>query len=166
MAQDYNIYLHATEENVVENKTKPSANRTNTFTDGTSQVGASAYETFTKVKDNISSFASSGFEGLAEQGITKLGKVFPIVAIVYACLKITDMVVDNTLSKIDTYTGHYEYSMGYNNFKAGVKNVLMPVSYMKRQIDINWEIAKQNRQIEQNRTLVGNATLRNLNIGI
>ena len=166
MAQDYNIYLHATEENVVENKTKPSVNRTSTYTDGTLEQDNSILERFTKVKSDISSFASSGFESIAQQGIATLSKVFPIVAIAYAIFKLADSVTDTILTRIDDYTGYYEYSMNYNNFKAGIKNVIMPVSFAKRQIDLNRELTKQNIQIEQNRTLVGSATLRNIKIGI
>lgn len=165
MAQDYNIYLHATENNVAEEQTTPQVNRTDKNIDGTSR-DTSALENFTKVKDSISSFASSGFEGLVEQGITMLGKAVPWVAIAYAVFKITDSVIDTTLANINEYTGHYQYAIGYNNFKAGIKNVLLPVSYAKRQIELNFQLEKQNLQIAQNRTLVGSATLRDFKIGV
>lgn len=164
--QDYNIYLHATSEVDDSNKTKPSVNRTEEKNaDGTFRDG-SALDSFTKVKDTISSFASSGFEGIVSDGIAKLGKIFPAVAIAYAILKISDSVIDTTASYINNYTGNYEFSIGYNNFKAGLKNVLLPVSYAKRQFDLSLELEKQNTRISEERNLVGSATMRNMKIGI
>ena len=165
--QDYNIYLHATSEYDDSNKTRPIINQPvqNTNIDETTR-DTSALDTFTKVKSSISSFASSGYSGLVNQGIAFLGKVMPAVALVYAIGKTLDSIVDKTTNAIETYTGHFQYSMAFNNYSAGIRNIMNPVSYTINQMRHSWFIQNENLKIEQNRTLVGSATMRNIKIGI
>ena len=167
MAQDYNIYLHSTTPiDEASDKTKPIVNRVeDTNIDGTTRDG-SILDTFTKVKNNVSSFASSGFTGLLNQGISALGQVLPIVGVVYAVGKTIDNLVDTAVNSIAEYSGDYSFSIPFNNFKTGINNVMQPVSLAKNLLLTQLNIERQNRQIAQNRTLVGSATLRNTKIGV
>jgi len=151
---DYNIFIHTSNEGGMSSKTKPWANQENGGGDSGSGV-------FTVPKSSFEmSNGEMSMEGAStETGAAALGKVSVVAAIAVTAVKVTDKILTSGFSHLETYTGHYEYSMNLNNFKTTINNIFNPfklaMNYGRRESQFHL----QNQRIEQERTLVGNSLL-------
>lgn len=152
---DYNIFIHTNNEGGMSNKTKPWANQEN----GGGENGANAFTVGTNVINGASSFASSGFTPYAETGVSQLSKVAPAIALGVTVAKLADKVMTTGFNHLETYTGHYEYSLELNNFKTALHNVMNPIGTFMKVLHRQYQFKLQNQRLDQERTLVGNSIL-------
>lgn len=149
---DYNIFIHATGTSNSFSKIKPWGNQEEDSADAPFTVAKS-------VTKNAGQFISSGFTQYAETGVSSLARIAPAVAIAVAAVKVTDKILTTGFSHLETYTGHYEYSMNFNNFKTAIGNFLNPIGTMMKYVRRQNQFDLQNKRVEQERTLVGNSIL-------
>lgn len=144
MPTRYDIYLHSNQASSITSNTQPKEETM----DGVFSATSSIYK-------NVSQFATSGFSGYINTGVASLSKAFPIVAAVVIGAKIADKVLTVGFGHLETYKGHYEYSMGWNNFKTEIGMALNPVGTMLKQLHIGKQNEINNRRQEEIRSLIG-----------
>lgn len=149
MAQDYNIYIHSNEGtgSNLRKTTIPFANQ--------ESVDDNAFQTVQKGIKEAEEIATNGFGGIINTGVAKLGKAFPIVAGVVMAGVVTDKVMTTGFGHLESYTGNFEYAMGYNNFKAAVGRALNPIGTYFKAKHIQAEANKQNDAIMKQNRLFG-----------
>lgn len=147
---DYNIYIHANGSDGFSSQTKPWDNQND---------GGNGFTTARNALNKTYSFTQSGFTSYAETGVSQLSKVFPAIALGVAVAKIGDKIMTAGFSHLETYTGHYEYSMEWNNFKTAINNVLNPIGSILKVVRRQYQFNLQNQRLDQERTLIGNSIL-------
>ena len=155
---DYNIYIHANGSGGGGNatsKTTPWSNQEGSGGGGGDE--SSVFQTAQNVLSKGEGFATSGFSGVVNQGISKLSKAYPWVGLVVAAGVVVDKVLTTGFQHVETYTGDYRYACGYNDLKAVVNAGLNPVGAYLNHEHRRKEFNKQNKKIEQEQTLVGNS---------
>ena len=143
MAQDYHIYLHGI-QGQEGNQTKP----------------------FSTKKESAFGSKGNDEEEIAETGSSALSKTAPWVAIAIAAAKTTEKVLTIGFSHLREYAGHYEYEMGYNNFKTAFNHVMNPVGYVRQILHRNFQFNKENQRIEQEARLIGSSVYNKTKIGV
>lgn len=144
---DYHIYLHGVNENS-GNKTTPfSSDRDSAF----------------KPSQNESILED---ENVSETGASALSKIAPWVAVAVMAAKATDHVLSVGFSHLTEYTGHYEYEIGYNNFKTTINHVMNPIGYVKQVLHRNFQFKKENQRIEQEARIIGKTIYSDTKIGV
>ena len=146
MAQDYHIYIHS-DKNGSGNNTKPFSNDKD-----------SAFKTIAS-QDSI-------LEDDTEVGAAALSKVAPAVAVAVAVAKVTDKILSVGFSHLREYTGHYEYELGYNNFKTAINHIVNPVGYIKQTLHRDFQFRKENQRIEQEAKVIGKTIYSDVKIGV
>ena len=142
---DYHIYLHSNEGSSLQNNLQPK--------DSKESMGGvfSVKGAYNK----ISQFASGGFSSVINTGVATLSKAIPIVAVGVVMMKVADSVLETGFQHLESYTGNYQYSMGYNNFKAVLGMAVNPIKAVKTQLHIMAEQKKFNEKQKEYRTLMG-----------
>ena len=156
MAQDYHIYIHGENGN-------GGGNNTQTFSARKEQ--GMSFPTG-EVKQAFSTVKTMASGGALNTGVAALAKAVPWVAIAVAIVKGVDKVISTGFAHQEEYTGNYKNSMHYNNFKTIAGNVLNPIGYFRTTIQKEFQMKKQNKEIEQQNRLVGDAILKDFNMGI
>ena len=156
---DYNIYIHSYSENTGGSGSEPGFSLVKPWSNQPATGGVASFQTFQNVAHNAEQIATVGFAPYINTGVAALGKVVPAIAIIYAVAKIADKIVTTGLEHVETYTGHYEYSMGWNNFKTDIANTVNPIGVAIKNYKRQKEYDLKNLQIEQERKLVGNSIL-------
>lgn len=149
MATDYHIYIHGStggESN--GDSTKPFSSDKN-----------SAF----KPKEDESLVED---EQAQETGAAALSKVAPWVAVAIAVIKVADKVLTTGFSHLREYAGHYEYELGYNNFKTTINHVMNPVGYIKQAVHRDFQFRKENQRIEQEAKIIGKTIYSDTKIGV
>ena len=90
----------------------------------------------------------------------------PWVAVIIAIAKTADKVVSTGFAHQAEYTGHYENSTAYNNFKTIMGNVMNPVGFAKNLVHRNFQINKQNKEIAEQNKLLGGSVIKDFNVGV
>jgi len=89
--------------------------------------------------------------------VGKLAGAIPFVAASLVAVKIADTIVSTSLDFSSEASGDYSGEIAYSNFKIGFGHALRPVSYglalWRQQIEID----RANKQVRQERVLMGNA---------
>ena len=143
MSQDYHIYLHSNEGSSLASNTQPKEE---------SMGGVfSAKNTI----NDVQKFANSGFSSMINTGTAALSKAIPFVAVAVVGAKVADKVLSVGFHHLESYTGNYQFSMEYNNFKTIMGYVVNPVSLFKKQMQIHFEQQKFNNRQKEYRTLMG-----------
>jgi len=141
---DYHIYLHSNTSSSIKSHTEPKE-----------ETMGGAFSTIQTGIAKVQQFSNSGFQSYISTGVAALSKAIPPIALAIAVAKITDKVVSTGFGHLESYTGHYEYSLAYNNFKSGVGALINPIGTAKRLANIYLEQDKFNRRQEQVKSLVG-----------
>ena len=162
MAQDYHIYLTSKTAESPSQKTIPW----DLQPVEEQQNNESIAPFITKGISKTQEIAQNGFSSMVGQGIAKLSKAVPAVAIIVAIIKATDKILTTGFTHAETYTGDYTHAVNYANIKTGIGNVLNPIGFGLRLAKRNAEFEKNNKKIESERLLVGSSTLRNINRGV
>lgn len=144
MPTRYDIYLHSNQASSITSNTQPKEEPMN-----------GAFSPVNEVVKNVQQFVTSGFNSYINTGVSALKKAVPAIAGVILAGKIADKVLTVGFGHLETYTGHYEYSMGWNNFKTEIGMALNPVGTMLKQLHIGKQNEINNRRQEQIRSLVG-----------
>ena len=144
---DYHIYLHGVEEN--------GGNKTTPF--------SSDKESAFKPKQNELLLED---ENISETGASALSKIVPITAIAVMTAKTTDHILSIGFSHLTEYTGHYEYEMGYNNFKTMINHALNPVGYLKQILHRNFQFKKENIRVAEEAKIIGRTIYDEVKIGV
>ena len=162
MPMDYHIYLQSKQSASVSEKTVPFELR-----------GEEAQSTSDSIAPFISKglstaqqVANTGFGTAVNAGVSALAKAVPWVAVAVALVKITDKILTTTFTNIESYTGDYTHSVKYSNLKNGFSIAINPLGLAKRMIERNFEFDANNKKINAERLLVGQATLRNMDRGV
>jgi len=142
---DYHIYLHSNEGSSLQNNLQPKDSKD-------SMGGAFSVK---GAYNKISQFASGGFSGTINTGVASLSKAIPIVAAAVVMVKIADSVLETGFKHLESYTGNYQYSMEYNNFKTAVGNVVNPIGFFKKTLHLQAEQKKFNDKQNEYRKLMG-----------
>lgn len=154
---DYNIYIRdLTGGSGSASPTSPAK----------SEEEPSGAEIFLKGASAVKSFASSGASNFINSGVASVSKVIPAIAIAVAALKTTDKILTTGFSHLEDYTGNYQYAMAYNNIKTGLGNFINPVGYLLNEAHRQAQFDKQNKRIQQERTLIGNSQLTTYKVGV
>lgn len=143
MSQDYHIYLHSNEESSLSSNTKPKEE-----TMGGAFSAKSAYNA-------TKTFMNGGFSSAIQSGTAALSKVLPVVAVGVIAVRETDKILSTGFQHLENYTGTYQYSMEYNNFKTIIGNVINPIGYIKKSLHLQFEQNKFNERQREYRTLMG-----------
>lgn len=150
---DYKIYIHSyAEGGGTTAPTKPWDNQP-------SNGETSPFEVAENAIQKTQQFATSGFSSAANTGVATLSRAFPAVALAVVAAKVAESILTTGFQHVETYTGHYEYSMGFNNFKTAVSNAFNPMGVWFKNMHREYQFNLQNKRIEQERTLVGNSIL-------
>lgn len=142
---DYHIYLHSNEGSSLQSNLQPKDSKESMG--GVFSVKA-AY-------NKISQFASSGFSSVINTGVSALSKALPIVAVGVIAAKVADNILETGFHHLESYTGNYQYSMGYNNFKTVAGMVINPMKAVRSQLHIMAEQKKFNDKQREYRALMG-----------
>ena len=144
---DYHIYIHSDSRNG-DNHTKP----------------------FSSDKESAFKPTNISTEGLEESatetGAASLSKTSAGIAVAVAAIKVLDSVLTTGFSHLTEYTGHYEYEMGYNNWKTFVRHVTHPVDYLKQAFHRNAQYNKENIRIQEEAKLIGKTIYSDWKIGV
>ena len=162
MAQDYHIYLTSKTAESPSQKTIPWDNQSEEQQANSESIAPFSTQGIQKAQET----AQGGLGPIVSQGISKLAKAHPVVAIIVALIKITDKVLTTGFTHAETYTGDYTHAVNYANIKTGIGNFLNPIGFASRVAKRNFEFEKNNKKIESERLLVGSSTLRNINRGV
>ena len=149
MGESYHIYLHSNEGNSLASNTQPKSAEE-------SMGGAFSVKSAFK---GAQQFASSGFSSTINTGVSALSKAVPAVAVAVIAAKVIDSVLETGFKHLQSYTGNYQYSMGYNNFKTVVGYIINPVSLLKKSMELHFEQQKFNDKQKEYRTLMGESTI-------
>ena len=142
---DYHIYLHSNEGNSLASNTQPK--------DAEESMGG--VFTAKSVFKGVQQFANSGFSSAINTGVAALSKAVPIVAAAVIGIKVIDSVLTTGFKHLESYTGNYQYSMEYNNFKTNIGYAINPIKLLKKQMEIHFESQKFNNKQKEYRTLMG-----------
>lgn len=85
-----------------------------------------------------------------------MGRAIPAVAAIIAAGTAANSIATVALDVSATYTGDYSGEIAYSNFKLGFQHAMNPISYGVSLLRQQAEYAAKNRQIEQERVLMGN----------
>lgn len=140
---DYHIYLHSNEGNSLQSNLQPKDR---------SMGGAFSVKS---AYNAVNKFVSSGFSSVINTGVAALSKAIPIVAGVMIAGKIADNILETGFHHLESYTGNYQYSMEYNNFKTVVGMIINPMKAVRAQLHIVNEQKKFNDKQKEYRTLMG-----------
>ncbi len=154
MGGDYHIYLHSEEQSTLASNTQPK-----------DDALGGAFKPTNFMKD-IKQFGKSGFSSFINTGVSNLSKALPIVGTVVAAGAVTNKVLTVGFEHLSNYTGHYEYSMGFNNFKTTISHVINPIGYVKQLVHRQFEINKQNQEIELQSQLLGETVFSTKKVGL
>lgn len=142
---DYHIYLHSNEKQSLASHTQPKE-----------EVMDGAFSSNLKSAfGQAQTFATSGFSSYIQTGVAALSKAIPFVAAVVVAAKITDKVLTTGFGHLESYTGHYEYAMGYNNFKTNMNMAINPIGTLIRQTHIDKQNEMHNKRQNEIRSLYG-----------
>lgn len=99
----------------------------------------------------------------------KYGYGGAIVTAIVAVAKATEKAckaAEKMSNLTSTMTGDYTYSIWWSNIMTGVNNTLHPVTALisAQQTEASW--ARANRKVEEQRTLLGDATINTLTKGV
>ena len=144
---DYHIYLHGVGENGGSKTTPFSSDKESAF----------------RPKQNESLLED---ENVSETGASALSKIVPIVAVAVMAAKATDHILSVGFSHLTEYTGHYEYEMGYNNFKTTINHVMNPIGYVKQVLHRDFQFKKENLRIEQEAKVIGKTVYDDVILGV
>jgi len=142
---DYHIYLHSNEGSSLQSNLQPKDSKESM---GGAFSAKAAY-------NEVSQFMSSGFSSAINTGVAALSKALPVIAVAAIAVKVADSVVETGFHHLESYTGNYQYSMQYNNFKTIFGMVLNPYKAIKSQLHIQAEQKKFNDKQREYRTLMG-----------
>lgn len=142
---DYHIYLHSNEGSSLQSNLQPKDSKE-------SMGGAFGVKA---AYGKISQFASGGFSGVINTGVSTLSKAIPIVAGVVIAAKVVDNVLEIGFQHLESYRGAYQYSMEYNNFKTALGVAINPIGYVKKSLHLQFEQKKFNEKQEEYRKLMG-----------
>lgn len=149
MATDYHIYIHGS--------TGGESNG-----DSTKPFSVKKDNGFISNQDNI----ASSNEKVTETGSAALNQMPSWVAIAVAAIKVTDKVLTTGFAHLREYAGHYEYELGYNNFKTTINHVMNPVGYIKQAVHRDFQFRKENQRIEQEARIIGKTIYSDTKIGV
>ena len=141
---DYHIYLHSNEGNSLASNTQPK--------DAEETMGG-VFVPKTFIKD-VNKYANMSAGGLFKTGAAELAKVHPQAALAVAGVKVTEKVLSTGFEHLQSYTGNYEFSMGFNNFMTIFVNTT-PVTAIYKSIKINQQTKKFNDKQQAFRELMG-----------
>lgn len=149
MAENYNIYLHSDEGmgSDLGKSTVPFANQ--------EKVSDNAFNTIKSGIQKAENIATGGFGGVINTGVAALGKVVPQIALVVAAGAVANKVITTGFQHLETYTGNFEYSLGLNNFKAGLGRALNPIGTFFKVKHIQAQAYKENEAIREGNRLFG-----------
>lgn len=149
MAENYNIYLHSDEGmgSDLGKSTVPFANQ--------EKVSDNAFNTIKSGIQKAENIATGGFGGVINTGVAALGKVVPQIALVVAAGAVANKVITTGFQHLETYTGNFEYSLGLNNFKAGLGRTLNPIGTFFKVKHIQAQAYKENEAIREGNRLFG-----------
>ena len=142
MAQDYHIYLHDRFNS--ENHTKP----------------------FERKEEGAFKSSTTKMESESETGASALKKVGATVALATAIYKTTEKVLTIGFAHLTEYTGHYEYEMGFNNFKTTINHIFNPIGLLKQTIHRDMQFRKENQRIAEEAKLIGKTIYSDWKIGV
>ena len=140
---DYHIYIHSNEGSSLASNTQPKEE-----TMGGAFTAKSAFK-------GAQQFASGGFSSAINTGVAALSKAVPVVAAAVVAVKVVDGVLTTGFKHLESYTGNYQYSMEYNNFKTNIGYAINPIKLLKKQLEIHFESQKFNNKQKEYRSLMG-----------
>ena len=114
----------------------------------------------------VSSFANGGFSSAINGGIGMLVRASPYIAAAVVAAKVTDKVVTTGFDHLEEYVGDYRFDMAWNNFKTSLTNSINPVGLMFKQAHRHFQFQKRNKEIQMQRTLIGNTLINDGKIGV
>ena len=156
MAQDYHIYIHDSKGgsgNGNGNQTTPfSTEKESSFS--------------TQVLDKASQVKSIVNGGAISTGAAAMTKVFPVAAIAIAIAKTADKILTTAAQHIEDYRGDYTRSVEMENIHTALSFGSNPVGFFKRVIHRQFQIDKANKQIAEERKLMGTSILKDMKVGI
>lgn len=149
MAQDYNIYIHSNEGtgSDISKTTVPFTNQ--------KSVDDNAFNTVNAGIKKAEELATNGFGGIVNTGVAMLSKAVPFVATAVMLGVVADKVITTGFQHLETYTGNFEYSLGLNNFKAGIGRTLNPIGTFFKVKHIQAQAHKENEAIREGNRLFG-----------
>lgn len=145
MGESYHIYIHSNEGSSLASNTQP---KDSSETMGGVFTAKSAFK-------GAQQFASGGFSSAINTGVAALSKAVPVVAVAVVAAKVVDGVLTTGFKHLESYTGNYQYSMEYNNFKTNIGYAINPIKLLKKQLEINFESQKFNNKQKEYRSLMG-----------
>lgn len=163
MAQDYNIYIRGkstTDQGTID--TVPFDNRPGIVDGSEESVAPFIQKGISEAEDVL----GGGFSSAINTGVAMLTKAVPWLALLYTATKITDKVITTGATHMEDYTGNYNFSMGLNNLKTTINNVINPAGYGTKVLHFEMQANKERKRIEQEKQLIGNSMLGKVKIGI
>ena len=154
MAQDYHIYIHSeTSDNGGGNKTTPFSAKQDT------PFSTKVLQKFSQAKEMING-------GYVSAGVSAMTKVLPAAALAIAVAKSYDKILTTAAQHIEEYTGDYSHSVRMNNIHTAISFGLNPLGYFKRTIHRQFQMNKTNKQISEERKLMGTTILKDMKVGV
>lgn len=148
---DYHIYLHSDNQTDTSNVV-PFSDR------------KAAIDDFTPTQNGDGSFEEA--KSINMPGAAMLKKLTPWVSFGIASAVAVDKILTTGFNHLQEYTGRYEYALDINNVNTFVHNATHPISTFKSMIRKNFVYDKLNKEVEQNRALLGETIFSNKKVGV
>lgn len=118
--RDHHIYIHYKGDGGGSKKTSPKKNKANK-----NKIGED--NEFKKFNNKLRNVMST-VKNPTGKALDKLTSSVPVVATIFAVAQILESLVQTGVDVYGAYTGDYNVSYEYSNFKKGMSWVLDPVS--------------------------------------